>query len=160
MILEPAVTDIRPFKAEDMIEIIETGIKEFGLDHLSAEDVRELAEAREKNGQCITGWVDDKICACGGIDIMWEGVGEVWIMMSPTVDSYGMRARIDALDIIRDGLDKLIEDNKLWRCQAWGRIGFDRAHTLFKHLGFKAEGLAKKYAPDGADCILYAKIRN
>ncbi len=151
-------TELRPFRAEDMVWITQTGIKEYGLQHLSAESVRELAEAREKNGQCITGWVDGEICACGGIDLMWEGVGEVWVMVSPKIDTYPMRHKINAVKIIKDGLDKLIKDNKLWRVQAWGRIGYAKAHTLFRHLGFKAEGLAKKYAPDKCDCILYSKI--
>lgn len=148
-------TGTQPFKAEDMIKIIETGVKEFNLKAQGTEELWELAREREKNGMCLTGVVNDEVVACGGIDLMWKGVGEVWLMLSPETDKYP----IGTYEIIRDGLDKLIKDNKLHRVQAWGRIGFDRAHTLFKHLGFKADGIAPKYTPDAVDCILYSKVK-
>ncbi len=147
---------IRPFKAEDMVWIIEYGVKEFGLKFLANDNVKELARAREDNGQCITGLVNDKIVGCGGIDLMWEGVGEVWVMLSYDIEQCPMAA----YEVIRDGLDKLIKDNKLRRVQAWGRIGFEKSHTLFRHLGFKPEGIARKYGFDGADCILYAIVKD
>ena len=149
-------TGIRPFKAEDMIKIAEVGIKEYGLKIKTNGQMKELAESREANGQCLTGVTNDVIVGCGGIDLMWTGVGEVWLIMSYEVDKYPLRA----YEIIRDGLAKLIEGNDLFRVQGWCRVDFAQAHSLFKHLGFKAEGIAKKYTPDGADCILYAKVKN
>ncbi len=145
---------IRQFKAKDMIFIIENGIKEFDLKTMSEDHIKELAQARENNGQCITGVVDGRIVGCGGIDLMWKGVGEVWIMLVSEVDKYPVKA----YEVIRDGLDKLIKDNNLWRVQAWGRIGFDASHTLFRHLNFVPEGIARKYGHDGTDYILYGLI--
>jgi len=140
--------------AEDMLWIIENGVKEYGLKCYPTDQMRELAISRENNGKCITGLVDGNIVGVGGVDEMWTGVGEVWLMLSYETDRYPKRA----YKVIRDGLKQLIEDNGFWRTQAWGRIDFDRAHTLFKHLGFKPEGIAKKYTPDGVDAILYAKV--
>ena len=148
-------TGVRPFKASDMVWIVENGVKEYGLKILGNDNIRELAEDREANGQCITGVTNDAIVGCGGIDLLWPGVGEVWVLLSYEVDKYPIRA----YEVIRDGLKKLIEDNDLWRIQAWGRIGFDKAHILFKHLGFKPEGIARKYTPDKVDCILYSIVR-
>ncbi|KKM70347.1 hypothetical protein LCGC14_1441650 [marine sediment metagenome] len=145
---------IKKFEAKDMIQIIETGVKELGIKAQGTEELWELAREREKNGMCLTGVVNGEIVACGGIDLMWTGVGEVWLMLTPETDKYP----IGTYEIIRDGLDKIIKDNKLHRVQAYGRIGFDRAHTLFKHLNFKPEGIARKYTPDKADCISYAKV--
>ncbi len=144
---------VMPFHAEDMLWIIANGIKEFGIKCIPTDQMIELAQAREANGQCVTGWVDGKIIGCGGIDFMWPGVGEVWLFLSYEVDECPMRA----FRVIRAGMDKLIEDNNLWRCQAWGRVGFHMSHTLFRHLGFKPEGIAEKYMPDGTDAILYAR---
>jgi hypothetical protein len=149
-------TDIRPFKAEDMLHLLETGIKEFGLKCIPTDQMKELAQEREDNGQCITGFYDDEIVGCGGIDLMWPGVGEVWLFLSYEVDRYPKQC----FRVIKNGLDKLIEDNELIRCQAWCRSGFDKGHTLFRHLGFKPEGIAEKYMPDGTDAILYAKVKN
>lgn len=156
MIETEIFTGIRPLKAEDMVWILEDGVKEFGLRCLPHPHVEELAKEREGNGKCLTALVNGKIVGCGGIDLMWPGVGEVWVMLSYEVDKYPIRA----YEVIRDGLEKLIEDNDLWRVQAWGRIGFAKSHTLFRHLGFRPEGIAKKYAPDGVDCILYAKVND
>jgi len=149
-------TGIRPFKASDMIWIVENGVKEFGLKILGNQQIKELAGVREANGQCVTGVVNDEIVGCGGIDLLWEGVGEVWLMLSYEVNKYPIKT----FEVIRDGLAKLIEDNGLWRVQAWCRKEFIQAHTLFQHLGFKVEGIAKKYAADGVDCFLYAKVKD
>jgi len=148
-------TGTRPLKAEDMIWVIENGVKEFGLKCMSNARIRELAEAREANGQCITGIVNDEIVGCGGIDLLWKGVGEVWLTLSYEVDKYPKRA----YEVIKEGLEKLIKDNGLWRIEAWGRLDFPQAHTLFRHLGFKPEGKARKRTPDKVDCLLYAIVR-
>ena len=149
-------TEVRPMLAEDMLWVLEDGVKEFGLKFLPHEQLTELALARENNGQCITGVVDGRIVGCGGIDVMWPGVGEVWVMLSYEIDRFPKRA----YKVIVDGLKKLIKDNDLWRIQAWGRVDFPQAHTLFRHLGFEVEGKARKYSVDGVDCILYAKVND
>jgi RimJ/RimL family protein N-acetyltransferase len=144
--------EIRPFKAQDMLEIISGETKEYGLDLYSNEQV---AEQTERDGLSVTGLVDGEIVGCGGIRKMWDGVGECWLILSPEVDKYPLSAYI----CIKQGIEKLIDENNFIRLQAWGRLDFPQAHTLFKHLGFKPEGTAKKYTPDGVDCILYAKVR-
>ncbi len=149
-------TEIRPFKASDLVWIMAEGVKEFGLRFLPNEHIDELAQNREDNGKCITGLVDGVIVGCGGIDELWPGVGEVWLFLSYGVDRFPIRS----YEVIRQGLLELIEHNDLWRVQAWGRVGFSQAHTLFRHLGFEVEGIARKYAPDGVDCILYAKVKD
>ncbi len=156
MIETETYTGIRKFVAEDMVWVIEHGVKEFGLKAMADDHIRELAQAREDNGQCITGVVNDRIIGCGGIDIMWPGVGEVWVLLAYDIGIYSMAA----YEVIQDGLKKLIEDNNLRRVQAWGRVGFSAGHTLFKHLGFKPEGIARKYGYDGEDFILYALIKD
>jgi len=109
MIETETFTGIRPFRAEDMIWIIEDGVKEYGLKVLGNDNIKELAENREANGQCITGIVNDRIIGCGGIDLMWEGVGEVWALLSYETDKH----TVMAYRIIRDGLKKLIESGKI-----------------------------------------------
>lgn len=156
MIDTETFTGIRPFIASDMVWIVEDGIKEYGLKALGNDNIKELAENREANGQCLTAIVNDKIVGCGGVDLMYyKGVGEVWLLLSYEVDKCPIRA----YEVIRDGLDKLIKDNGLWRAEAWCRVGLAKAHTLLRHLGFKVEGKARKRAPDKTDLILYAKVK-
>ena len=149
------VTGTRPFRAEDMMSIIEMGTKENGFEYYGTGTLEELAQQTEEDGLSMTGIVNDEIVGCGGIRKLWEGVGECWIILSPKVNLYPTRT----YECIKDGFEKLIAENDFVRLQAWGRIGFAKAHTLFKHLGFKAEGIARKYTPDGIDSILYAIVR-
>ncbi len=155
MIKTETFTGIRPFQAEDMMTIINEGTKEKSIKYYGAGTLEELAQQTEEDGLSITGIVNDEIVGCGGIRKLWDGVGEVWLMLSPKTALYPTKT----YECIREGLQKLIDENDFVRLQAWGRIGFAKAHTLFKHLGFKPEGIARKYTPDGVDSILYAIVR-
>ena len=145
--------ETRKFRAEDMLEVISGETKEYGLEMYSNE---EIAKQTEKDGLSITGIVDGVIVGCGGIRKLWDGVGECWLILSPDVDRYAVSAYI----CIRDGFEKLMAENNFIRLQAYGRMDFPKAHTLFKHLGFKAEGIARKYTPDSVDAILYARVKD
>jgi hypothetical protein len=148
-------TGIRTFVAEDMEWLLADGVKELGLKFIPSDQLKEVAKAREDNGHCITLWVDGKIVGCGGVDLLWPGVGEMWLMVSYEAD----KCKTKAYKLIIAGMDKISRDNNLWRCQAWVRKGNTLSHTLCRHLGFKTEGIAEKYFADGTDAILYAKVK-
>ena len=118
------------------------------------DELRKMAKQREDSGMCVTGWIDGKPECVAGIDIMWEGVGDVWLMITPFIDNHVK----ESYKCIRKGLKKLIKDHKIRRLQSYGRVDFAQCHTLFKHLGFEVEGLARQYTPDSVDCIMYAKV--
>jgi len=147
--------EIKPLKASDILYVIECGVKEIALKALPTDDVAKIAREREESGRCVTGWVDGKIVGCGGIDILWEKVGEIWLMLTPYINEKPK----EGYRCIRTGFEKLIKENKLRRVQGYGRIGFPEAHILFDHLGFKPEGKLRKYTPDGVDVIIYALIK-
>ena len=147
-------SEIRAFRAEDLLYIVGDGLKEKGIELFGKQSLRELAEQTEDDDMSMTGLVDGNIVACGGIRKLWDGVGEVWLMLSPQVNAFKIRTA----ECILNGMRALIEDNDFFRLQGWCRVDFTEAHTLFRHLGFKAEGIAKKYTPDGVDCILYGLI--
>ena len=146
----------RPFKADDMMTIINTGTKEEGIKYYGHGTLEELAEQTEIDGLSITGIVNDEIVGCGGIRKLWPGTGEVWLFLSPQTSMYPIRT----YECIRDGLQKLIDDNDFRCLMAYGRIGFAKAHTLFRHLGFKAKGKIERYTPDDVDCIIYGLIKD
>ena len=147
--------EIKPFKADDMLYVISHGVLEVGLRSDPTDELRKIAKEREDSGKCITGWVDEEIVGVAGIDPIWEGVGDVWLMLTPAIYSNVK----ETYRCIKEGLQKLIEDNNLRRVQSYGRVDFAPCHVLFKHLKFKVEGMAKKYSPDGVDCIMYAKVK-
>ena len=146
--------DVSPMKAEDLLWVIENGVKEVGLRAEPTEDMRKLAEEREQSGRCFTGRVDGEIIGCAGIDILWEGVGEAWFVASPKVNEN----KRDSYACILKGLKRLIKENNLRRVQGYGRVNFPESHILFKHLGFEVEGKMRKYTHDGVDCIMYGRV--
>ena len=148
--------EIKPLKASDILELIEHGIKELGIKTMPNEDLKSIAEQREESGLGITGRVDGKIIGCGGIDMIWDGVGEVWLLLSTYIDEHPKEGYI----CIKNGFEKLIKDNNLRRVEGYGRVDFPQSHILFKHLGFKVEGKKRKYTLDGVDVILYAKVKD
>ena len=142
-------------KAEDMMWVIDNGVLEVNLRSDPTDELLKAAKEREESGKCITGWVDGEIIGVAGIDVLWEGVGDIWLMLTPAIYSH-MK---DGYRAIRDGMKKLIDDNKMRRIQSHGRVDFPACHNLFAHLGFEVEGLARKYTTDGVDCVLYAKVK-
>jgi RimJ/RimL family protein N-acetyltransferase len=38
-------------------------------------------------------------------------------------------------------------------------VGFKQGHRFMKMLGFEVEGYLKAYRPDGADMVLYARVK-
>jgi hypothetical protein len=146
--------EVKPMKAEDLLYVIKNGVKEVQLKMTPTEEMKVIAKQREESGMCVTGWVNGKPECVAGIDLLWEGVGDVWLMVTPAID----RQVKESYKCIRMGLKKLIEDHKLRRLQSYGRVDFKQCHTLFSHLGFEVEGLAREYTADGIDAIMYSLI--
>ena len=155
MISTQTYNGVVPFKAEHMLAIIEMGTKEQGLKYYGQGTLSELAQQTEDDGLSVTGFVEGEIVGCGGIRKLWEGVGEMWLMLSPKTNAYPIKTGA----VILRGFRKLIEDNDFRCLMAYGRIGFAKAHTLFRHLGFKPKGKIERYTPDDVDCIIYALIK-
>ena len=147
--------DVRDFKADDMLWVLEHGVKEFGLKVIPNNELRQMAKEREESGKCVTGRVDGEIVGVAGIDELWPGVGDIWLMLTPYINRHVK----EGYKCILKGMKKLIKEHKLRRVQSYGRVDFPECHILFKHLGFKVEGMAKGYSPDGVDCIMYAKVK-
>lgn len=146
--------EVKPFKSEDMLYVISHGVKELHLKAIPNDEIKALAKEREESGKCVTGWVNGIVACVAGIDVLWEGVANVWMMLTPEINNDVKQGYL----CIRKGLKKIIEENKLRRIQAYGRTDFPECHVLFEHLGFKVEGIARKYTPDGVDVIMYAKV--
>lgn len=146
--------EITPFKAEDMLEALEMGIKEVGVSVLPTEQLISLAQDREDDGHNITGRVNGHLIGVGGVDILWPGVANMWMMVTPVIDKYVL----SSYKAICQGVDKLFTDNHLWRAETYGRVDFPECHVLLSHIGFKPEGLTRQRMPDKTDAILYARL--
>jgi len=100
---------------------------------------------------------EDELVAVGGLQVKWEGVGLLWLMLTDACQKDGLHA-IRALHAIREKTDELIEKNNIWRAEASVRTDFPKAVKMIEFLGFYREGLMRKYCPDKSDSYLYARV--
>ncbi len=100
---------------------------------------------------------EDEIVAVGGLQMKWEGVGTLWLILTEDCKKYGIHGLL-ALEVIRDKTNYLIEKNHLWRAEATIRVGFPQAIKMIEFLGFQREGTMRMFFPDKTDAYLYSRI--
>lgn len=98
--------------------------------------------------------VDGKrVVGCGGLQPQWDGRALAWALIGRLPRAQWprlfrlMRARIDAAFA-----------NGTRRIEADVRADFGQGCRLAHLLGFEVEALRRKYAPDGSDHFLYARV--
>jgi len=133
---------VRKYKAEDMIPII-------------GEENYRIAQTRLQYGPAYTFFHGDKVLACAGVTIYWEGMGEVWLCTSKYWEDY----KKEAVIWTRWVLDFLQDENKLRRIQADVVADNAEANRYIRHFGFHLEALMRNYDVLGRDCIRYSRIR-
>ncbi len=114
-------------------------------------------EVPDKN--CYTVIFEGNIVAVYGLQIIWEGVGWVGLIMTEHCEKKGVYGII-AIHAIRDKLEELLKANNIWRVQAAIRPNFTEAIKMIEFLGFKnetPEGM-KNYFPDKSDAFLYSRV--
>ncbi len=100
---------------------------------------------------------EDKIVAVGGLQVRWEGVGLLWLMLTSECKKHGIHG-VRALYAIRDKTDELIAKNNLHRAEAAIRTDFPQAIKMIEYFGFEREGLMRESCPDKSDAYLYSRI--
>ena len=106
---------------------------------------------------CYTVIYESAIVAIGGLQVRWEGVGLMWLMLTADCKKYGIHSLL-ALEAIKEKVEYLIEKNNLWRAEAAVRVDFPQAIKMVECLGFEREGLMRMYYPDKSDAWLYSRI--
>ena len=106
---------------------------------------------------CYAAIYESAIVAVGGLQVKWEGVGLLWLMLTADCKKYGIYGLL-ALEAIKEKMEYLIEKNKLWRAEAAVRTDFPQAIKMIEFFGFEREGLMRQCFPDKSDGYLYAKV--
>lgn len=107
---------------------------------------------------CYTIIFEGHIVGVGGLIILWEGVGELWLMLTADCKKHGLYGLI-ALSAIKDKIEELIENNNIRRAQAVIRTDFPQAIKMIEFFGFEREGLLKQYCPDKGDIYMYGRLQ-
>ena len=143
----------RDFEEKDYLEIPEIPNEKGIATH---EDFLKWAEIRKKKGSAYTVTdKDGKIIACFGVQILWPGVGEVWVTFTELFNEYKREAVIFTGTI----LNKFQEMLELNRLQADVLADVEVSNKFVQHYGFVLEGRMRKYSPYGEDVNRYARIR-
>jgi hypothetical protein len=117
--------------------------------------LRLWAEMHRRAGPCVSIVADGEVMACGGIGLAWPGVAEAWMTLSPE----GAQKPHVLLEI-RKQVREWIETYHLWRLQASAMCAWPKAARFLEWLGMQKEGVLRRMAPDGADMVLYAWVKN
>lgn len=114
-----------------------------------------LASLLEKGGMGASILRDDgSAMVCGGVIKMWEGRGCVWTVFNEEAKS----CFVPVFRSMRRFLQSQMANFN--RLELAVPIGFTIGHRRAKLLGFTEEcHLARKFLPNGEDCVLYAMIR-
>lgn len=91
-----------------------------------------------------------------GVWPLWPGRAEAWLV---AVDGIDMRERLAGLEAVRERLDQLqARHPELRRIEMWTAADAPGAASFAGRLGMRIEGVARHWAPDGADYALCSRI--
>lgn len=140
-----------------MIEIrkLQEGDIEYARRNPLEEAVKGYPDFPVPKENCYTGLVDGKIIGVYGVTVLWEGVGELWLILTKDVLNF----KVETYKRLKQCVEELIGNCNLRRTQAVVRTDFPQAIKMMEHLGFEREGLLIDYCPDKCDVYMYAKIR-
>jgi len=114
----------------------------------------ELVAKRFTGGPAYTIVASEGLVASGGILPLWKGVGEAWVVTSELVDTYPL---LFAKTVWRK-LYEIIDGNGIERVQTTIHKDFIVSQKWAERMGFKNEGLMRKYL-GGEDYYRYALVR-
>lgn len=136
-----------PFKAEHL-DMIDLQDHQAGFSQQIAD--KSYGVSLERGSDSFT-FVDDlKIIACCGIVTQWENRAVAWALMSRDAGKC-MRGIVRAID-------NYLKLKRIRRVEAFTTCDFKPGVRMLQILGFRCEGMAEKYTPDGHDCYLFARL--
>jgi len=94
---------------------------------------------------------DDEVMAVVLLCEMWPNRAEVTTIISKHAGKY--------FRFIHKWLNDIMTHYDYNRYETTVDVGFEQGHRWMKLLDFQPEGYLRKYRPDGADMVLYARIK-
>jgi hypothetical protein len=145
--------DLRPFEPSDLAEIELQPQQAAEMAALG--DWRALGEALLAAGPAWTAQHRGRMIGCGGVGVMWRGRAEAWCFVAAGVP----RRLWPAVHrtVVRT-LDGVAREIGLRRIEASCAYGWPPGRRWLHLLGFREEGLARCYGPDGSDFWRFARI--
>jgi RimJ/RimL family protein N-acetyltransferase len=134
-----------PFFMQHLSEL--NGTEMYTKASLTRESFETHIQYQSSMGPAITAFVNNKPVAVFGCVMIWNGVGEVWSLLSEESRRYPIamtKAGIAFIDIVEILF-------RLHRVQITVKTSDARAIRWAKALGFQSEGVLKQYSADKED---------
>jgi RimJ/RimL family protein N-acetyltransferase len=143
---------VEKFKPEHMVNIEKKDPDSSLLELMGDIDTR--AETYANSGPALTLFDDDTLLAVGGVIMFWQGVGEVWMMVSPE----GRKKGLALFKCMSDFLNTCFNEYGFHRIQTSVLVSFQEAHKCIMRLGFIPEGMMAHYGPNKENYIRYVRL--
>ncbi len=135
-------------------ELMDGPLNEGAPEHIGY--MKDYAGELQQPGWSYTLIENGYIICCAGIVDMWPGVGEAWFIASNKIHEYPRPfIRFAKTDVMQ----KVVDENELWRVQAVCKSDWPAALKFARFMGFEPEGVMRKYGPEGMDYIRVAWVR-
>ena len=117
-------------------------------------DYEQSLEQMAAAGEAYTALIDGQPVMCWGLIELWPGVAEAWMLRDEAISQH-------AVTLARCAFDYFLQvgaELALNRCQFSVSAGNERAVRFAKYLRFEVEGVLRRYAPDGSDYLMMARL--
>lgn len=115
-------------------------------------DVRADFTELANQGLAWTAESENRILAIAGVEPQWENRAIAFALISGAAGPYFWA--------IHSAVSDFLNTAPFRRIEATVDVGFAQGHRWIKMLGFELEGYLRAYRPDGADMLLYARVRS
>ena len=115
-------------------------------------DVRADFTELSERGLAWTAEHDHRILAIAGVEPQWENRATAFALIAESAGEH--------FKAIHSAVSDFLNTAPFRRIEATVDVGFAQGHRWIKMLGFELEGYLRAYRPDGADMLLYARVRS
>jgi len=118
------------------------------------DEIPGLLETQARMGPAVTAFLNMEPVAIFGFVSIWEGVAETWLMPDEKVRTIPVtltRIGIKVMDIAKISMG-------LHRIQLTVRTTDKRAEKWAHAIGFKCDGVLRKYGVDGVDYLMMSRV--
>lgn len=138
----------REFEPDDLLKLeLQEAQRFFSTVTSSPEYGQELAAA----GKAWTALDNGKPIGCSGVVSQWEGRGVAWALLAPDIGP-------EKFLIIHGAVRDFLRQAPYHRIEAWADMEFKAGHRWLRMLGFKIEGIMRRFTSDKRDAALYALV--
>jgi hypothetical protein len=139
---------VRPWITGDTVKIAMQPAQQY-LHHIV--DVRADFTDLAQRGLAWTAEHDHRILAIAGLMPQWENRATAWALIAESAGTH--------FKAIHSAVAAFLDTAPFRRIEATVDVGFIEGHRWIKMLGFELEGYMRAYRPDGADMLLYARVK-